>query len=348
VPNDVAAPPASALPLVTVIVPCRNEERYIERCLDSIAATTYPAERLEVLIADGRSDDRTREIVASYTGRYPWMHLIDNPGRIVPTGLNAGIRRARGELIVRMDAHAEYPREYLAQLVAAMRETGADNVGGRLVTMPVDSSLTARAIAKAVSHPLGVGNAHFRIGTTRRRWVDTVPFGCYRRELFGRVGFFDEELVRNQDDEFNFRLARRGGRVLLDPAIVVVYYARATLRQLARMYYQYGYFKPLVVRKVGRVMTVRQLVPPALFASLTTTGAVAVIEPAAAVLFGAVLALYATTLIGGGIRAGTGEGVRFTALLLAAFATLHVSYGFGFLRGVWDLLVGRRHAITGH
>ena len=346
-PNDTATPFA-AHPLVTVIVPCRNEERYIARCLDSIAATTYPVERLEVLIADGRSDDRTREIIASYTARHPWMHLIDNPGRIVPTALNVGIRRARGELVVRMDAHAEYPREYLAQLVAAMRETGADNVGGRLVTMPVDSSLTARAIAKAVSHPLGVGNAHFRIGTTRRRWVDTVPFGCYRRELFNRVGFFDEELVRNQDDEFNFRLARRGGRVLLDPAIVVVYYARATLRQLARMYYQYGYFKPLVVRKVGRVMTVRQLVPPALCASLTTMGAVAVIEPAAAMLFGTVLATYATTLIGGGIRAGEGEGARFTLVLLAAFATLHVSYGFGFLRGVLDLVVGRRHAITGH
>jgi GT2 family glycosyltransferase len=336
------SPAAGDHPFVSIIVPTRNEERYIEQCLDSIIATSYPTDRLEVIVADGRSDDRTRAIVQRYVERHSWIRLIDNPGRTAPAALNAGIRLASGDLIVRMDGHAMYPPHYLARLVAAIAETGADNVGGRLVTLPADSTPMARAIARALSHPFGVGNSHFRIGARKRRWVDTVPFGCFRREVFGRVGMFDEELVRNQDDEFNFRLTRRGGRVLLDPAIVAFYHARASLRQVARMYYQYGYFKPLVARKVGRIMTVRQLVPPAFVASVTTTGVGALLEPIAAILFTLVLGTYATALLGGAARAAYAEGLRFAIALLAVFATLHASYGIGFLRGAWDMLRGRR------
>ena len=335
---------AMRLPMISIIVPCRNEERYIESCLDSIVATTYPSDKLEVIVADGQSDDRTREIVARYASRYRWIRIVDNPGRIAPTALNVGIAHARGELIVRMDAHAVYPPDYLSRLVAASDETGADNVGGRLVTLPADGSPMAHGIAIALSHPLGVGNAHFRIGARVRRWVDTVPFGCFRREVFSRVGLFDEELVRNQDDEFNFRLAREGGRVLLDPSIVAFYYARSSLRQVARMYYQYGYFKPLVARKVGRVMTARQLVPPAFVASVSTSAAAALAEPIAAVFFAALIGVYAAALLGGAAHAAYGAGVRCLIAVMAAFATLHASYGFGFLRGLWDLAVGRhRH-----
>ena len=329
-------------PLISVIVPCRNEERYIGACLDSIAATTYPADRMEVIVADGRSRDRTRDIVADRATRYPSIRLIDNPGGIAPTALNAGIRTARGEIIVRMDAHALYPPEYLTQLVDALEETGADNVGGCLVTLPADPSPVARAIARALGHPLGVGNSHFRIGSRARRWVDTVPFGCFRRDVFDRVGMFDEELVRNQDDEFNFRLIRQGGRVLLDPAIVAYYYARSSFRQLGRMYYQYGYFKPLVARKVGRVMTGRQLVPPAFVASVTTTGAVALAEPVATVPLAIVLALYAGTVVGSAALGVRGTGVRVALALVAAFVTLHASYGFGYLRGLLALGIGGR------
>ena len=335
------------IPFVSVIVPCRNEEHYIERCLDSIAATTYPTDRLQVLVVDGRSDDRTREIGEAYASRFPWVRVVDNPGRTAPVALNVGIRDARGDLIVRMDAHAVYPPEYLSQLVATLYETGADNVGGRLVTLPADSSVMAQAIAIALSHPFGVGNAYFRIGARTRRWVDTVPFGCFRREVFARVGMFDEELVRNQDDEFNFRLARGGGRILLDPAIVAYYYARPALRHVARMFYQYGYFKPLVARKVGRVMTARQLVPPAFVASVSTTGAAALAEPAAAPLFAAILGTYAAALLGSAAHAAYTTGPRYAVALFAAFATLHASYGFGFLRGLWDLAVGRRRPGSG-
>ena len=206
--------------------------------------------------------------------------------------MNAGIRAARGEIIVRMDAHVVYPPHYLPIAVAALLETGADNVGGVIVTRPGANTPMGRAIALGLSHPFGVGNSYFRIGTSERRWVDTVPFGCFRRSLFDRIGLFDEELVRNQDDEFNFRIQQRGGRVLLLPDLVAQYYARPSLRHVARMYFQYGYFKPLVARKLGRIMTARQLVPAAFL--LTLAGA-ALLGPWftwAAALGGVLAAIY--------------------------------------------------------
>jgi glycosyltransferase involved in cell wall biosynthesis len=343
-PSPADVPDAACLPTVTVIVPTRNEERFLVKCLDSIVATDYPVDRLEVLVADGRSEDRTREIVAEYAARHPWIRLIDNPGRIAPTALNRGIAEARGDVIVRMDSHALYPTDYLRRLVSALLETGADNVGGCLVTLPVDDTPVARAIALGISHPFGVGNSYFRIGARTRRWVDTVPFGCFRRDVFDRVGTFDEELVRNQDDEFNFRIVRRGGRVLLDPTIVASYYARRSLGELSRMFYQYGYFKPLVARKVGRVMTLRQLVPAALLLFVALAVVVALVAPRAALPLGAVLAQYLAVLVFATVRAAHLYGPRTVLALFMIFPTIHACYGFGFLRGAWDVLRGhRRH-----
>lgn len=341
-PADRPSPDGTTLPTVTVIVPTRNEEHFLAKCLDSIVATSYPTDRLEVLVADGRSEDRTREIVASYSARYPWIRLIDNPRRIAPTALNLGIAAARGEVIVRMDSHALYPADYLPRLVAALLESGADNVGGCLVTLPMDETPVARAIALGLSHPFGVGNSYFRIGSRARRWVDTVPFGCFRRDVFDRVGTFDEELVRNQDDEFNFRIVRRGGRILLDPTIVASYYARRSMRDLSRMFYQYGYFKPLVARKIGRVMTVRQLVPAALLLFVLLAVVVALVAPRAALPFGAVLAHYVAALLYAALKAAHAHGPRTIVALLVIFPTIHACYGFGFLRGAWDVLRGRR------
>src|SRR3954468_6233100 len=256
------------LPRVSIIIPCRNEERYIAACLDSILASDYPAERVEILVADGQSNDGTRPILVRYAALHPKIVLLNNARGTTPAGLNVAIRAAAGEIVIRMDAHVLYPPDYIPRLVAALRESGADNVGGVLETVPADDTPTARAIAIGISHRFGVGNAHFRVGTRERREVDTVPFGCFRREGFARVGLFDEELIRNQDDEFNFRLITRGGRVLLLPNVHCRYFARRSLSQLAHMYYQYGYFKPLVARKVGRIMTVRQLIPATLVAAL--------------------------------------------------------------------------------
>jgi glycosyltransferase involved in cell wall biosynthesis len=328
-------------PMVSVIIPCRNEEAYIARCLDSILASEYPQDRLEILVADGRSSDRTRKILGTYEIAYRSVVLLDNAQGTTPAGLNVAIRAASGEIIIRMDAHVLYPPDYIGRLVKALQESGADNVGGVLETMAADETPLARAIAFGMSHRFGVGNAHFRIGTKERRWVDTVPFGCFRREVFQRVGMFDEELIRNQDDELNFRLITLGGRILLLPDVSCRYFTRQSLGQLFLMYYQYGYFKPLVVRKVGRVMTVRQLVPALLVLVLTGSAGLSPWQPAATAIFAVVALAYVVTLLACALGAVPSYGLRCAASLIAVFPTLHFSYGLGFLLGLRDHLVVR-------
>jgi glycosyltransferase involved in cell wall biosynthesis len=327
-------------PFVSVAVPCRNEKAYIAACLDSILASDYPGDLLEILVVDGQSDDGTRDILSRYASRQPSITLLENPKRTTPAALNIAIRAASGSVIIRMDAHVLYPRDYIRRLVEALEETGADNVGGVLETVPVDDTPTARAIALGLSHPFGVGNSHFRTGSRVRREVDTVPFGCYRRETFDRIGLFDEELIRNQDDEFNFRLIGRGGRVLLVPEVRCRYFPRRSFRQVARMYYQYGYFKPLVARKVGRVMTVRQLVPSILVATLMASAGLSLWIPGAGAVFASIAGVYAALVLACSVAAA-GTDLRCGAALAAVFPILHCSYGIGFIRGIYDHILVR-------
>jgi glycosyltransferase involved in cell wall biosynthesis len=329
------------LPFVSIVVPCRNEEAYLAHCLDSILAGDYPRNRLEILVVNGNSGDRTSEILAGYAATHQGIVALENPGGTTPVALNIGIRAASGDIIVRMDAHVLYPPDYLRRLVAGLEESGADNVGGVLHTVPAEDTPTAKAIALGISHRFGVGNSHHRIGTRERREVDTVPFGCFRREVFERVGLFDEELIRNQDDEFNFRIITRGGRVLLLPDVSCRYFARRSFQQLARMYYQYGYFKPLVARKVGRVMTVRQLVPALLVAALLASAALATWLSSARVVFALVAASYLSLVLVCSAAAMRTHGIRCGAVLAAVFPTLHFSYGAGFLLGIRDHLLTR-------
>ncbi len=333
-------------PFVSVIMPCRNEERHLGRCLESILASDYPSDRMELLVVDGMSSDRTRDIVAEYARHHPVIRLLDNPRHIAPCGLNIGIRESRGEVIVRMDAHVIYLPSYLPILVHALLERGADNVGGVLETLPGADTPVARAIAIGLSHRLGVGNSYFRVGAPEPRWVDTVAFGCFRREAFERAGLFDEELVRNQDDEFNFRLIRRGGRVLLMPNAKAHYVARTSLRQLWRMYFQYGYFKPLVARKVGRVMTLRQLVPSLFLSTLAACGLAAVWWRPAALAGAGIAAAYAAAVLAASAAAAPRHGPRVAAALALVFPVLHVAYGVGFLRGLWDHLLRPRKPVA--
>jgi glycosyltransferase involved in cell wall biosynthesis len=321
-------------PLVSIVVPCRNEVAYIGPMLDSVLANDYPHARLEILIVDGMSDDGTRAIIVEYAGRYPFIRLLDNPRRITPCGLNLGISGARGEVIVRMDAHAHYPPNYVADLIDWLERTGADYVGGAWVTLPADATPTARAIAAVLAHPFGIGNSRYRLGTNRVREVDTLPFGCFRRELFQRAGLFDEELVRNQDEEFSFRVIRAGGRILLVPGVVSSYYARRSLRQLGRMFYQYGFFKPAVALKVGRIMTLRQLVPPLFVLSILVTVLAAPWLAAARALASLILGAYLVLTGGCALVLGWRHGARVGLAALGAFAITHLCYGYGFLRGV--------------
>src|SRR5208282_5998150 len=204
-------------PLVTVIVPCRNEGPWIGACLQSILDNDYPKDRLEILVVDGMSNDETRKVIDSFAAKCPMLRWICNEKRITPSALNLGIAAAGGSVIVRMDAHVAYPHNYISSLIELLLQTEADNVGGVCQTMPASDSAMAKAVAFGMSHPLGVGNSYFRIGSTKDRWVDTVPFGCYRRDVFDRIGLFDEDLVRDQDEELNLRLIKQGGRIRLSP-----------------------------------------------------------------------------------------------------------------------------------
>lgn len=329
-------------PFISIVIPCRNERAFIGPCLDSVAASDYPKDCLEALVVDGMSTDGTRAIVERHAAEHPTVALLDNPQGIVPTALNIGIRRAKGRIIVRLDAHASYPRDYLSKLVAWLERSGADNVGGAWHTRPANGTPQAAAIAAGLAHRFGVGNAHYRLGVREPRWVDTVPFGCYRREVFDRIGMFDEDLVRNQDDEFNARLIRRGGRILLVPDVVSDYFARESLSKVWRTYYQYGYFKPLAARKIGAVMTVRQLLP-AIFVLALLAGVVLTPFAAGRVMLGALLGVYAAADLVFAVQAGRPHGGRTMLWLTLVFPALHVSYGLGSLHGFATfILLNRR------
>jgi len=329
-------------PTVSIVVPCRNEQRYIVECLDSILACDYPHDRLEVLIVDGMSDDGTREILADYATRHPEVRMLDNPRRITPVALNVAIRAARGEIIVRMDAHVVYPANYVSRLVAALDEFGADNAGAVLRTLPANRRPMGRAIAVGMSHPFGVGTSYFRIGTAEPRWVDTIAFFCIRKSTFDRVGLFDEELIRHQDGEFNARLIKAGGRILLIPDVVSYYYARSTLHQVGRMFYQYGYFKPLVAKKLGRFMTIRQLIPPGFVLGLVATGVAALLWKPALLLFGLVAVSYAAIVLGSALQTALKEGPATGMAFVTVLPVIHVSYGIGFWQRVVELLLPKR------
>jgi glycosyltransferase involved in cell wall biosynthesis len=330
-------PHSVSLPVVSIIIPCRNEASHVERCLASILASTYPTQLLDIVVVDGMSDDGTRSIVTEFTQSSSAVRMLDNPRRITPAALNIGIAAARGDVIMRMDAHSAYPPHYISRLVAWLSETGADNVGGACVTRPANESIMARAIAVGLSHPLGVGNSHFRLGTDAVRWVDTVPYGCYQRSVFDRLGGFDEALARNQDDEFNARLRRAGGRILLVPDVTSEYVARDSLGKLWRMYYQYGLFKPLAVWKARSAPTMRQLVPAAFVLSCAVAVLAAFNRSVGLVPLATLVALYAIAIASAAVSVARAHGLRVALASIAVFAVLHISYGVGYLKGLVTL-----------
>jgi glycosyltransferase involved in cell wall biosynthesis len=248
--------------LVSIVIPCRNEADFIERCLLSLVNSDYPKDAMEVLVVDGRSDDGTRAVVERFRARHAWIRLLDNPSRLTPVALNIGIRAARGTIVFRMDAHSEWTPTYIAECVRSLERTGADCVGGIMVTAPRSQGAWGRAVVAALSHPFGVGNSYFRIAPDQPRWVDTVFGGAYRRDVFREVGLFNERLVRGQDIEFNLRLKREGKRTLLVPTIRSYYYARTDLWAFVRHNWTNGVWAilPFLYSRVIPV-TWRHLVP---------------------------------------------------------------------------------------
>lgn len=249
------------LPKVSVIIPARNEEKFIEKCIESFLTCDYPGELIEVIVVDGMSDDRTREIVGEISRRDDRVLLIDNERKITPVAMNLGVKTSKGDYIFFSGAHSEIPSNYITKCIKHAIETGADNVGGVMKTEPRVRSAVGIAISKVLSSPLGVGGAKFRTGVSKPTEVDTVPFGCYKREVFDTIGYFNEKLVRNQDIEFNLRLKRAGGKIILFPDIELTYYSRSTLEELWKNNFGNGFWV-IAAKKYAEVpYSTRHLVP---------------------------------------------------------------------------------------
>lgn len=331
---------------VTIVVPVRNEEKYIEGVLQSIVDCDYSKDALEVLVVDGVSTDRTLDVVLGFKEKYKYISVLRNEKKTASHAMNIGIAKATGEILVRMDAHATYPVNYVSTLVAALDDLKADNVGACVDTLPANDGLKAVAIARVMSHPFGVGNSYFRIadGAGSPIKVDTVPFGCYRREVFSKIGGFDEELIRNQDNEFNERLVKSGGTVYLLPALRVGYYARDSLYKVWAMFYQYGYFGPLVDIKLGKATRLRRYIPLIFLLSLLVPLLFGFLfRPA--ILFSAFsLALYVFFMsIFSGVVAVRERRFGFLFFLPLIFMIVHFSYGIGHLKGLLDFKLLRKH-----
>lgn len=319
-------------PYVSVIMPVRDEAAHLERSLGSIVGQDYPADRMEVLVVDGMSTDGTRERVrriAAATSA-PVVRLLDNPRRIVPAALNRGIAAARGSVIVRVDGHCVIRPDHVSRCVELLRDTGAENVGG--VTDARGVGLLGRAIALATTSRFGVGGSRFRVGSAAG-WVDTVFPGAWPREVFERVGGFDEDLVRNQDDEMNLRIRQAGGRIWLDPALSTEYFVRSDLSSLWRQYWQYGAYKVRVLQKRHRLPAARALAPP-LFVTALVAGAAAWAATGAAAWLLAPAAPYAAANLASSAAVGRRD-LAAAPLLPVVYAVLHLAYGAGFLAGLW-------------
>jgi glycosyltransferase involved in cell wall biosynthesis len=324
---------------VSIIIPCYNEEDTIHDLLTAIHAQTYARASLEVVIADGLSEDRTRHEILRFSEAHADLavRVLDNPRRIIPAGLNLALRAAGGGIIIRLDAHSLPSPDYVQRCVEDLETGLGENVGGVWEIRPGAGTRMADSIARAAAHPLGVGDALYRHGT-KPAYVDTVPFGAFKRELLALVGFFDESLLSNEDYEFNSRIRVRGGKVWFDPAIRCVYFARPTLAALARQYWRYGYWKYRMLRRYPGTLRWRQALPPLFVASLLTLGLLGFAWCGFHWLLGAQILIYALSLLAAGIQIAVRHGKGYLAAgLPLAIACMHLCWGGGFL---WSIIGG--------
>ncbi len=313
-------------------MPVRNEAGHIRRSLDAVLAQDYPADCLEIIVADGLSTDGTRAMLDAYQAQHGNFKVIDNPGQIVPTGLNAALRQAQGEIIVRVDGHCLIAPDYVRRCVDHLVRDVVEGVGGPIETIGATS--LARTIAAAMSTPFGVGDSAFRTRRTDNPLVDTIPFPAYTRAIIRRAGLYDEELIRNQDDEYNYRLRELGARLMLASDVRSEYYSRATVKALWRQYFQYGFWKVRVLQKHPRQMRRRQFVPPLFVAGLLGLSLLTLAAPGASAGLAVVAGAYALANIGASIWTAARQGWPHLGRLPVVYAILHVSYGLGFLAGL--------------
>lgn len=323
-------------PFVSLIVPCYNEEKTIRILLDAFLAQTFPLAAMEVLIADGFSQDKTRGVIAAFQDEHPELtvKVIDNTAQIIPAGLNAAIKTSQGEIIIRMDAHSAPAPDYVQRCVDALNAGLGDNVGGVWDIRPSAEGWVAASIAAAAAHPLGVGDALYR-HATQAQSVDTVPFGAFRRTLIERIGFFDETLLANEDYEFNTRIRQAGGTVWLDPAIKSTYFARPTFARLAKQYFNYGFWKWKMLERYPTTLRWRQFLPPVFVLSFFFWFVLGFFVPISFLALALELSFYFGILFIAALK------VNQLGLILAV-VTMHITWGSGLLWSALTSLFDRK------
>jgi glycosyltransferase involved in cell wall biosynthesis len=341
---DIETAEVASEPSVAVVIPCRNEAPFIRLVIDSLLSGSYPRERLEIIFVDGMSTDGTREILKDAAREHAFIRVLDNPLLTVPAAMNLGIRAARGEIIVRMDAHAEYHRDYIPRCVRLLLRSGPNvgSAGGRIVTLPNGESPWARAVAFVTSHRFGVGNAAFRTDS-RPGLVDTVPFGTFWRAALDKVGLYDVRLTRNQDYELNARLRKAGYAIAYDPDIRIRYRNQAHLKGLVRQAFFTGMWNVYTVSLHPYTWKWRHFVPMGFVAYLALLTAAAPARMPGTTAAALPLGLYAVLVAV--FSLGSGGGDRLP--IAATFVSYHLSYGVGSFFGVANVLTGRWRADLG-
>lgn len=318
---------------VSIIIPMRNEERFVAQCLDSVLSQLGTGRNVEVICVDGASSDRTTDIVKEYACRDSRVLLLTNPEQIVPVGMNRAIGQARGDIIIRLDCHCRYSPDYLQSCLEVLQRTGADNVGGYARAVPVHDNAVGRAIVAATTSRFGVGDSVFRVGGQEQE-ADTVPFGCFRRDAFDRFGLYDERLVRNQDIELNSRIRKRGGRIVFSPRIQCSYFQRSTYAGLRQQAFYNGLWNPYTAYLVGGGLRIRHFVP---LGFVLATLALAVFGAIWPFMFWGLAGLWAVYLVSAAAMAAKASRAHQAslALVLLGFVQLHLAYGIG---SFWGLL----------
>lgn len=333
---------------VSIIIPVYNEEKFIEETIMSIENQTYDKSKIEVIVVDGMSTDKTLEIVAKLKENLSIDIKIEiNRKRIAPCAMNIGIKSATGNVIVRIDGHSYMDKNFISEAIKYIESRNIDCVGGPIET--INDSFIGEAISIAMSCPFGVGNAKFRY-SDEETFVDTLAFGAYKKDVFDRVGLFDEELVRNQDDEFNLRVIRSGGKILLTPRIKSYYYSRSSLKKLWKQYFQYGYWKVRVIQKHKIPSSIRQLVPVTFVSTLGILSICSIFSNISKVSLIGILSVYFLCSLMFSILSCKSRSKKFILILPLIFLILHLSYGIGFLNGILDFILfnkmNKKYAIS--
>jgi glycosyltransferase involved in cell wall biosynthesis len=321
---------------ISIIIPVRNEEEYLEGCLEACLSQTYPPEKIEIIVVDGMSQDKTRDIVIKYAKNYQNIKLLNNPKKITPSAMNIGIKESKGDIVIKVDGHSKISENYVAKSVEKLSSNDEIwAVGGTIET--VGESTVAKVIAEAMSSRIGVGNSLFRTLKKKQKdiFVDTVPFAAFPRWVFDRVGLFDEQFVRTQDYEMNLRIRKMGGKILLSPEIRSIYFSRRNLRSLFKQYFQYGFYKTKVIKKHKISIGIRYLIPPVGFVIFLMTLVVGLLTNC--VFLPMLLLVFYLLILSLGMFLSLTENFKKEKMLLpVVFAVLHLSFSLGFITGLFS------------